>query len=300
MENFRLKVFRSVARNLSFTKAAGELFITQPAITKHIHELENELGLRLFNRKGNKIYLTDEGFVLLEHAEELFNLHLKLEDKLNTFKGSPSGTFRLGASSTIAQYVIPPVLSKFHKRYNDVKLSLLTGNTEQIADALLKGKIDLGIVEGKVKSTDIHYSKFISDELAAVVSSRNQLAKVKEISLEKLLSFPLILRERGSGTLEVIEHALRSKKIKLSGLNIQMYLGSTEAIKLYLEHDDCAGFVSIRALKKELSAGTLKIIKIKNFQIKRDFEFITPQGLKPTKIAAHFIKLAKDYYNQKL
>ena len=300
MENFKLKVFRSVAKNLSFTKAANELFISQPAITKNIHSLESELGLRLFNRKGNKIYLTDEGLVLLEHSEKLFSLQLKLEDDLNSFKDIPTGSFRLGASTTIAQYVIPPVLSIFHKRFKDVKLSLLTGNTEQIAEALLKGEIDLGIVEGKIKSKDIHYSKFISDELVAAASSKNQLININEISLEKLTLLPLVLRERGSGTLEVIEHAFKSRKIKLSGLNVRMYLGSTEAIKLYLEHDDCVGFVSIRALEKELIAGSHRIIKIKNFQIKRILEFITPQGLKPTRIATQFIRFAKDYYNQKL
>ncbi len=300
MENFRLKVFRSVAKNLSFTKAANELFITQPAITKNIHALENELGLRLFNRKGNKIFLTDEGLVLLEHAEKLFDLQLKLEDDLNRFKENPTGSFRLGASTTIAQYVIPPVLSKFHKKFNDVKLSLPTGNSEQIADSLLKGEIDLGIVEGKIKSRDIHYSRFISDELVAATSFDNQLIRTNEISLEKLASLPLVLRERGSGTLEVIEHALKSKNIKLSDLNVRMYLGSTEAIKVFLEHDDCIGFVSIRALEKELKVGSHKIVRIKNFQIKRIFNFITPQGLKPTKIASQFIKFAKEYYNQKL
>jgi len=299
MENFRLKVFRSVAKNLSFTKAANELFITQPAITKHIRNLENELDLRLFNRKGNKIYLTAEGIVLLEFADELFNLQLKLEDKLNSFKETLSGSFRLGASTTIAQYVIPPVLSLFHKRYIDVKLSLLTKNTEQIADALLRGEIDLGIVEGKIKNTDIHYSKFISDELVAVTSAQNPLANKGEISFRQLLSMPLILRERGSGTLDVIEHAFKSRRIKFSSLNIQMYLGSTEAIKLYLEHDDCIGFVSFRALKNEIKMGKLRIIRIKNFQIKRTLEFITPQGLKPTNVASQFIKLAKEYYNQK-
>ncbi len=300
MENFRLKVFRTVAKNLSFTKAANELFITQPAITKNIHALENELGLRLFNRKGNRIYLTDEGLVLLEHTEKLFELQLKLEDNLNSFKENPTGFFRLGASSTIAQYVIPPVLSKFHKKFHEVQLSLLTGNTEQIADSLLKGEIDLGIVEGKIKSRDIHYTKFISDELVAASSTKNRLLTTNDISVDKLSSLPLVLRERGSGTLEVIEHALKSRKIKLSALNVRMYLGSTEAIKLYLEHDDCVGFVSLRALEKELNAGSHKIVRIKNFQIKRIFHFITPHGLKPTKIASQFIKFAKEYYNQKL
>ncbi len=299
MENFRLKVFRSVAKNLSFTKASNELFISQPAVTKNIHALENEYGLRLFNRKGNRIYLTAEGNVLLDYADKLFSLQRQLEDDLNSFKENPSGSLRLGASTTIAQYVIPPILSKFRGKFPEVKLSLLTGNTEQVADNLLKGEIDLGIVEGKIKNRDIHYIRFISDELVTAIRPKNKLVNTDEISVAKLVALPFVLRERGSGTLEVIEHALRNKGIKLSSLNIIIYLGSTEAIKLYLENDDCIGFISIRALKKELESRSLKILRIKNFQIKRTFDFITPQGLKPSGISARFIKFAKQFYNQK-
>lgn len=299
MQNFRLKVFRSVASNLSFTKAANELFITQPAITKHIHSLEKEFGLRLFNRKGNKIYLTPAGNVLLEYSNKISNLELKLENELNKFKEKLTGKLRIGASTTIAQYVIPQVISKFHDKFPNVKLTLLSGNTEQIADALNKSEIDLGIVEGKVKNRDIRYIHFISDELVVAANPKNNLFTKEEISFQELLSLPLILRERGSGTLEVIEHALKSKKIKLSSLNIVMYLGSTEAIKRYLENDNSIGFISTRAIERELSLGTLKIIKVKDFKITRSFDFITLQGSNPTQSAAQFIKFTKNLYNQK-
>lgn len=297
MENFRLIVFRSVARNLSFTKAANELFITQPAVTKQIKALEKEYGLRFFSRKGNRIYLTAEGIILLEHVDKLYELQQKLEDNLNSFKENPSGILRLGASTTIAQYVIPSVLSKFLRKYPDVKLSLRTGNTKQIAETLLKGEIDLGIVEGRIKNKEIHYMKFLSDELAVVVRSENKLTHKNEITLKELIAMPMVLRERGSGTLDVIEHALKNKNVKLSSLKIVMHLGSTEAIKLFLEFQDSVGFIPIRAIEKELKLGVLKIVKIKNLRIKRTFDFIIPQGLEPTKVAAKFINLAKLTYN---
>ncbi|MCL5029109.1 MAG: selenium metabolism-associated LysR family transcriptional regulator [Bacteroidetes bacterium] len=299
MENFRLKVFRSVARHLSFTKAANELFITQPAITKHIQSLEREYGLRLFNRKGNKIYLTQAGSVLLEYSNKIFNLELKLENDLNKFKDNLTGKLRLGASTTIAQYVIPQVISKFHEKYPHVKLTLHSGNTEQIAELLNKGEIDLGIVEGKVKNRDIHYIRFLSDELVAATSLKNNLLKKDEISFKELITLPLIMRERGSGTLEVIEHALKARKIKLSSLRIVMYLGSTEAIKRYLENDNSIGFISTRAIEREIKQGTLKVIKIRDFKIIRSFDFITLHGSDPTNTAAQFIKFAVKLYNQK-
>jgi len=299
MEFSRFSVFRSVAKNLSFTKAAKELLITQPAVSKHIQLLEDEYGLRLFNRKGNKIYLTTEGVLFLKYADRAHNLQRELEDEVNSIKSTPSGSLRIGASTTIAQYVIPQVLSTFHKKYPDVILSLITANTDQIAEDILKGAIDLGIVEGKIKNRDIRYIRFISDELVAVCRGKGKFAAEKELSVEGLKMIPLILRERGSGTLDVVEHALKSRGLNLSALNIVMHLGSTEAMKLYLEHDDCVGFISLRALQKELESGSLKILRIKNLQIKRTFDFITPQGLQPTTIAARFIKLAKQVYNQK-
>ncbi|MHB8580175.1 MAG: LysR substrate-binding domain-containing protein [Ignavibacteriaceae bacterium] len=299
MESFRLKVFRSVANNLSFTKAASELFISQPAISKNIQALENEFGLRLFIRKGNRIYLTSAGKVVLEYSDEIFNLQVKLENSLNLFKEKQTGSLRVGASTTIAQYIIAPVLSKFNKKFPHIKLSLLSDNSERIAEALLKGEIDLGIVEGKIKNNDLKYTHFITDELVAATSFKNNLFKNNEVSLNELVRIPLILRERGSGTLEVFEHALKNKKVKVSSLNIVMFLGSTEAIKQYLEFDNCVGFISTRAIVKELKDGILKVIRIKGLQIKRNFEFIRLHGEQSLSSTSKFIQIAKNHYNQK-
>ena len=300
MPDFRLKVFRSVARNLSFTKASGELFITQPAITKHIQALEKHYGLRFFNRKGNKINLTPAGKVLFDYTNKTFRLEQALEEELNRFKEGQTGELRLGASTTIAQYVIPGILSEFHKKYPELRLSLLNGNSEQIAEALRNDEIDLGLVEGKVKNKDIRYELFMTDELVAATSSNNNLIKKEEISLKELVKLPLVLRERGSGTLEVLEYAFREKNIKLSELNVLMYLGSTEAIKRFLESDSSIGLLSIRAIENELKTGTLKIIKIKKFKVKRTFNFISLQGNTPSGLLARFIKQSKLFYNQKL
>lgn len=297
MENFRFKVFRTVAKNLSFTKAANELFISQPAITKHIQAIENEYGLRLFNRNGSKIYLTPAGKVLYDYSNKLFNLQNELENELNSYKEKQTGSLRLGASTTIAQYVIPPILSKFHKKFPHLQLFLHNGNSNQIADMLLRGDIDLGIVEGKVKNRDIKYSKFAQDELVAVTNSKNKILSKKELSITELVGLPLVLRERGSGTLEVLEYALKSKKIKLSSLNVLLYLGSTEAIKYYIASDDCVGFISIRALKRELETNELKIIKVKNFKVNRTFSFISLHGKTPAGATGEFIKFAKREIN---
>lgn len=297
MENFRLKVFRSVAKNLSFTKASGELFITQPAITKHIQALETQYGVRLFNRKGGKIYLTPAGKILYGYTKQLFKLEQSLSEEMAQFKESASGILRLGASTTIAQYVIPEVLSGFRKKFPEVKLSLVNGNSEQIGDALRNNEIDIGIVEGKVKNKDIRYELFMNDELVAVTSAGNENTIKDELSIRELLGIPLVLRERGSGTLEVLEYAFKEKKLKLSDLNVVIYLGSTEAIKRFLKSDNSVGLLSIRSIESEVKEKSLRIVRIKNFKVKRTFNFICLQGNTPTGLLAKFIKFTKDHYN---
>ena len=299
MKNFRLKVFQSVAKNLSFTKAANELFITQPAVSKHIQEIEKIYEIRVFNRKGGKINLTAEGEILYNYSNKILKLEQNLEEELGRFKKNENGILRLGASTTIAQYVAPIILAEFHKKFPSVEISMFNGNSEQIAQALLNDKIDIGIVEGKVKDKDIRYELFMSDELVVASSFQNDFVKKDEITLKELVSFPFVMRERGSGTLEVLEYAFKEKKIKLSEINILMYLGSTEAIKRFVESGNSLGFLSIKSIERELHSKTLKIIKIKNFQIKRSFNFISLHGNTPSGLHAKFIKFAKHYYNQK-
>lgn len=297
MQNFRLQVFYSVAKNLSFTKASQELYITQPAITKHIRELEEEYGLRFFDRKGNRIYLTDAGQVLLDHAEQILSLHRKLDFEMSTFKDRVSGQLKLGASTTIAQYVIPQVLSAFHKKFPKIKLSLLNGNTQHITDTLLKGEIDLGIVEGKSKNKDIIYDRFISDEVVAVVNPESELASLGEISLKDLLDIPIVLRERGSGTREVIEYELKKKKIRLTALHVVMYLGSTETLKSFISSSSCLGFLPVVSITKELNRGLFKAVNVKGLKIFRYFDFINPMGPEPSGLNRVFMQFARQHYN---
>ncbi len=278
MFDFRLKVFNTVARRLSFTKAAEELHITQPAVTKHIKELENQFNLALFDRRGNKVQLSPAGEVLLKHSEDIKEIYRRIEFDLNQLNQTFKGVLHIGSSTSITQYILPPLLARFHKIHQEVKVELLSGNSEQIEQALLNKKIEVGVVEGKSKRREIHYTPFLKDEIVLVCSSKNTLAKKDEIMPEELKKIPLLLREPGSGTLEVTADALKQKGIGLAELQVEMQLGSTEAIKSYLQHSDCMAFVSLHAILKELESGILKIIEIKKLPIHRDFYFITPQG----------------------
>ncbi len=294
MFDFRLQVFHTVAKRLNFTKAAEELFITQPAVTRHIHEIEHYFRLKLFERNGTRVKLTPAGKTLLQHTETLFSLYRNIEFEMNAFTQGHSGKLRIGASTTVAQYVLPPVMAAFHEKFRDIRVTLVTGNSGQIEQALQNKEIDLGIVEGRSKRTALKYNAFIKDEIVLVARMENPLVKKQTIQPEELKDLPLLLREPGSGTLEVIAHALKPLHVKLSSLKTEMQLDSTESIKLYLLHSDCMAFLSVHAISKELRNKECRIIDVKGLSIERDFYFILPQG-QTDALPELFIKFSRHY-----
>ncbi|MGI6815720.1 LysR substrate-binding domain-containing protein [Bacteroides sp. KG123] len=297
MSDFRLKVFRSVAKNLSFTKASQELFISQPAITKHVQELETTYQTRLFDRQGNRICLTESGKILLEHCERILEDYKRLEYEMHLLHNEYIGELRLGASTTIAQYVLPPLLGSFIGKFPQVSLSLMNGNSREIEAALQERRIDLGLVEGVARLPNMRYTALLEDELVAVVRTGSKLPIGDEIAPEELLDYPLVLRERGSGTLDVFEKSLQRHDIRLSSLRVLMYLGSTESIKLFLEHTDCLGIVSIRSVIRELSSGQLRVVEINGMPMTRDFSFVLPQG-QESGLAQVFMRFAMHNNNR--
>ena len=278
MSEFRLKVFESVARNLSYTKSSRELFISQPAITKHIQELESQYHTRLFERMGNRIMLTEAGHLMQEHTQRILEEYARLEYEMSLLSDEHRGTLRLGASTTIAQYVLPPLLARFVEKFPKVELSLLNGNSEEIERALQEHRIDLGLVEGNIRQANLKYTSFMSDELVAVVNARSKWKDTEELSLDELKAIPLVLRERGSGTLDVVVSALAQHDIRLQELNVQLYLGSTESIKLFLRNSNAMAIVSIRSISEEIYMGQFKVIDIPQLEMGREFDYVQLHG----------------------
>ena len=294
MFDFRLQVFQTVARRLNFTKAAAELYITQPAVTKHIHELEREFRVKLFDRSGSRIKITAAGKILLHHVEQIFAIYRNIEFEMNQLSQKHEGKLRLGASTTIAQYVLPPVLAGFHQKFSDVQITLTTGNTEEIENALKNNEIDLGIIEGHSKNASIKYSEFIKDEIVLVTSVANPLSKKGFIQIKDLKNIPLLMREPGSGTLEVIAHELKKVGLNLHDLNIEMQLASTESMKSYLFHSECMAFLSVHSILSELKRNEFQIIDIKGMNIERFFYFIQLHGQSEA-LPELFMKFASRY-----
>ncbi|AYL99530.1 LysR family transcriptional regulator [Mucilaginibacter celer] len=298
MFDFRLKVFYTVAQRLSFTKAASELFITQPAVTKHIKELEKQLSQQLFKRNGNNIALTSAGKVLEKYAEKIFQTYTDLENELAQLNDLEAGTLHIGASTTVAQTILPKLLALFKKTYPKVTFNFIQANTDQISHMVLAEKIDIAIVEGAAHSAQLAYTDFAKDEIVLVTAANNKLSKKAEITPKQLPAIPLVLREAGSGTLDVIFNALAGVQISPKDLNIEIQLESSIAIKQYLLYSETATFLSIQSVVSELKYNELSIIDIKGLEIFRTFQFIQLHG-KHSKLIELFKRFCLANYNLK-
>ncbi|TVZ26885.1 DNA-binding transcriptional LysR family regulator [Gillisia sp. Hel_I_86] len=291
----KLKVFKEVALTKSFTKTAANLFISQPAVSKTIKNLEQAYGKAFFDRKGNHIELTTNGMLFLEYAEQLLRLYAEME---NTFSASSEvlpTSVRLGASTTIGQYIIPKITAGLKKEYPNFNLHLICGNTGKIQELVLSGQMDLGIVEGENHDTRLQYEKFVKDELVLVTNANNKNIK-GSISIEQLKDLAFVEREPGSGTLEVINNALAKNGIE--SLHITSVLGSTESIKSYLSHTNHFAFLSIHAISAQLMENQLRIIEVDGLTIERWFYFMSRQGYQ-SKVNQKLQDLFLEQYNKK-
>ena len=278
MSDFRLKVFRSTARHLSFTKAADEMCISQPAVTRHIKEIESEYGQRVFERTNGRLILTKAGSTLLEHAERILEQYDTLDFEMKRLRGEYAGELKIGASTTIAQYILPAALADFATRHPDINLLLLNGNTTEVEEALIRHDIDLGLVEGISRQLPLHYTAWLKDELVAVVRANGSLARKEEITTDELSTIPLVLREPGSGTLAVWHSALQHKGIPENTLHVIAQSGNSESIKRFISRYDAMEILSIRSVHQEILNGQLKIVEIKDLPLQRVFHIVQRQG----------------------
>ena len=292
MFDFRLQVFYSVATRLNFTKAANELFISQPAVTKHIKEIEQQYQCTLFIRGGNKIELTTQGKILLNYAEKIKHLYQELDSEIAFLNQENQGFLRIGMSTTAAQYVLPKYLAQFKKSFPYIELELHTGNTENIENLLTNQTIDLGIVEGKSKRSGMSYTPFLKDELVLCTQTKTSIKSI--ISKDELLKIPFVHREKGSGSLEIIASVLAKNKIKISDLTTEVTFENTESIKNYLLNSNTFAFLSISAIYEELQHNLLKIIDVEDVTMERYFYLISNQG-ENSKTSNLFINFINNY-----
>jgi LysR family transcriptional regulator, transcriptional activator of the cysJI operon len=291
LENFRLRVFRAVAEHLSFRKAAEHLLLTQPAVTLQIKALEDSLAVRLFDRSARGISLTAQGELLLAYAKQMAGLAAEAEQALGAAEGNVFGDLSIGASTTIAQYVLPWLLGAFLGENARIRVEIHSGNTSEIVQMVLDGKLAIGLIEGPAGSRAVRSEPFMEDELVLIAPPNFEFDR---LSGEQLLANRLLLRERGSGSRHVVEMALAKAGLRLKAFRNVIDLDSTEAIKSGVEAGLGVGFVPRRAIAKELELHALKVASVAGVEATRQFTLVSHAGPEPQGAAGAFRRFVLD------
>ena len=273
MADRRLQVFHTVARLLSFTKAAESLHMTQPAVTFQVRQLEEYFNTRLFDRTHNRISLTEAGQRVYEFADRIFDLYAEMENAVRDMTGEISGVLIIGASTTIAEYMLPALLGDFKKKYPDINVHLKVSNSDGIVHMVENNDIDLGVVEAPVMNKNLVVEECRKDRLVAIVSPQHALAQQQKVRLPELLEAAYIDREEGSGTREVILEYLSELGMNATDVHVSMELGSPEAIKGAVEAGMGVSIVSEVTIHKELQLGTLVALEL-DPPLERPFSFV--------------------------
>jgi len=279
MENFRLRVFRVVARTLNFRKASEELLISQPAVTQQIKALETELGISLFERSKGKVTLTASGTVLADYAGRLKALVDEAVQAIAEVSGTRTDELRVGASQTIGQYLLPNLLAGFRRDFPQVSLSGMSGNTDEVLTALAEHRIDLALVEGPSPRSDVKSEPFMEDHMVLVVPPDHEWAG-QEVPSEDLKSEEFVTRELGSGSRRVVEDP--------KDLHTILTLDTTEGILSAVEAGLGVAFVSRWAVRNQLTLGTLKLAHVQGLKLTRMFSVAHRQGALPGGSAGAF------------
>ncbi|TAH63939.1 MAG: LysR family transcriptional regulator [Gottschalkiaceae bacterium] len=276
MDFRQLETFIEVVNRKSFSKAAQKLYLTQPTITSHIQNLENELGTILLNRSGKNVTPTEAGSLLYRHALNIVNMRNMAQFDLGVYKGKVQGHLDISSSSIPKHYVLPYLLKKFTSKYPDVTFSLTDYDSEKVVEGIIDGITDFGIIGAKFNSPQLEYIDLIEDRLVAIVPNNKDYPwkEYEELPIDFLLNKKIILRESGSGTRILLQKKLLEKDLDLDSLNIVAYIEDIEAIKKFVELGVGISFISERAIKKEVSMGLLKPYYIKELDLKRKFYFV--------------------------
>lgn len=286
----QLELFSLVAELGNVTEAARHLYMTQPAVSQTIADLEESLGLKLFDRINRRMHLTFAGEVLYKYSRKILSQVEEAEAHMLEITNNRIGRLRLGASTTIGIYLLPMLVGQYKQKYQAIQSTFVIDNTTVVEEMLLDNRLDMGFVEGLVHSAEIAVQKVKDDELWLICSPQHQWAVQGRtvIGPEEIEGQPLILREQGSGTREVVEKVLQQHKVNYHTWHV---LNNTEAIKRAVMADIGIAFVSQLAVEEEINCGRLARIKIKDIPISREFRLIWHKDKYHTPLLKTFIDL---------
>lgn len=273
-----LRLFSAVVDEGGFTKAARTLHLSQPAISKSLNELERQLHVKLLDRSGRSIRLTDAGRLLHGRARELFGVERAAERELRELRGLKRGVLRVAASTTIATYLLPPVLGRFRLRHPGVRLRISSANTRTVAKMLLESRVDVALVEGPISHSRITVEPWVDDELV-VIAPPDHPASKRLVTTAELSDFPFLVREPGSGTRAVSQRALARHGVRLTNTT---RIGGTEAIKQAVAAGLGLAIVSRAAAADQIALGRIAVVAVDGLVIRRALTQIKLRDRAPT------------------
>jgi DNA-binding transcriptional LysR family regulator len=287
----QLRVFAAVAREGTVTGAAARLRVSQPAVSKQLSELEAALGISLFDRLPRGMRLTGAGEALARHARRILASEAAAEAELEALRGLSAGSLVVGASTTIGNYLVPDLFGRFSAVHPGIGLDLEIANTAVIQNALLEDRLDLGLTEGLVSSDQLEVEVFACDRMIAIAAPDHPLLARGAVTAAEFCAAPVLVREEGSGSRDIVESALARAGIELRP---HMSLGSSEALKKAVAAGMGVAIISRLAVDLELATGRLVEIPLTDLPIERSLHLLQLRGKRPSPAAAAFLELLAD------
>lgn len=295
MEDHKLKVFCTVAETKSFSKTSEIIHLTQPAVSLQIQALEELYETKLFDRSSGTINLTPSGEILYKYAKQILALYAEASKEISKITGFIKGCVKVGAGTTVGNYILPSVAVDFKKKHPKIRVSISIGNAKRVLELLNSSMIDLGIISEMPGKSKFNVEPIISDELCVICSSEHPLSNQKLVSIYDLIKEPFVIREEGSSTRVIIERFLANHGLSISDLHIALILGSTGSIKEAVERGIGLAIVSKWSIRKEVSCGNLRILKLKEGKITREFYIVLPKNSVLSPAVEEFITYLKNY-----
>ncbi|MCU0591702.1 MAG: selenium metabolism-associated LysR family transcriptional regulator [Desulfobacterales bacterium] len=295
MDLWQLHIFCRVVECKSFSKAAEAVHLSQPTVSSHIKDLEDHFGCLLIDRLSKKTAPTQAGRLLYGYARRMLALREEAQAALAQYQGKMQGHLVVGGSTIPGGYLLPRVIGKFKMEYPRIRPSLIIADTERIIAGIVEGSIELGVVGAESRDKNILQERLIDDEMRLIVTADHPWSALKKVLLERLLSEPFIIRERGSGTLKSMQECLKQGGRSIDELNIVAEMGSTEAVRQGIKDGIGVSILSTLAVTEDLDSGALRALSVEGLDLTRGLYVTRHRQRSLSPLAAAFVEFLKKH-----
>ncbi len=295
MDFKQIEAFVYVAKYKSFSRAAEKMLLSQPTVSTHINTLEEELGIKLFDRLSREVVLTDAGQVFFDYAVDMIDLRERSIEAIKEFLNEVSGNVRIGSSTIIAEFILPSIIKEFNNRYPKTFFIMDIANSQTIVQRVVDGVLDLAIVARKIPKKDLEYKTIFKDRIVLAVNKDHPFYSRNSVFLEEIINERFVIREVGSGTRAAVEYALKTKGYDFESLNATAVMSSTHGLLHSVKNGLGIAFVSEIALVKDICANEVRGIPIIDLVVEKDIFLVYNKRKTSKKLIKSFLELIQEY-----